>query len=274
MQDWLNEAIAFYDLEAYRPQIEACARELEGHWDRFFEVVRMFTDSDEAGFSALWAKKDREDLFGCPIPKFSTNLLLLAGMKTHQANMKKYPFGEEQCAIQKMRVKKAFLFDYERLGEASISQTVWGYHFIRGVMVEGDRLQFQKATGNKYYIHIPRGGRMDKESVIRSLAQGRRRIKAVFGEENPDMYCNSWLLSPEVLALCKPDSNMAFFGSLFDITPAAGDGRNSVFNFLYNMPDCRDITSLPEDTSLRKEVKAHLLNGEIFHVGIGHLKQE
>ena len=274
MQEWLNEAIAFYDLEEYRPQIEACADQMAGLWDGFFAAVKLFTESDNAAFSTLWGKRNKEELFGCPMPKFSTNLLLLAGMKTHQENMKKYPFGEEQCAIQRMRVKKAFLFDYERLGEASVSQTVWGYHFIRGIMVEGERLQFQRAGERKYYLHIPRGGRMDKDSVLRSLEQGRTLIRTVYGEENPAFYCNSWLLSPEVLALCKPESNMAFFGSLFDITPAEADGRGSLFNFLYNDPDCTDMTKLPEDTSLRKTVKEHLLKGEIFHVGMGHLKRD
>ena len=120
-------------------------------------------------------------------------------------------------------------------------------------------------------IHIPRNGAFDKQTILDSY----QKAKEVFRTSYPDMpfqgfLCSSWLMSPDLRSILKPDSNILGFQDTFTHIPFSSSGR-LVFSFLF--PGCANdpasYSQLPEDTSLQRAVKQRYLAGDYIRDGAG-----
>ena len=72
--------------------------------------------------------------------------------------------------------------------------------------------------------------------------------------------------------MLKNDSNIVKFSKHFVITEGE-ECTKDILNFIFELTECKDYKKLPENTSLERNVKEHLLKGETFHLGIGLLKK-
>ena len=120
-------------------------------------------------------------------------------------------------------------------------------------------------------IHIPRKGAFDRQTILDSY----RRAKEIFRTSYPDMpfvafFCSSWLMSPDLPDILKPESNILGFQDTFTHIPFSSSGR-LVFSFLF--PGCAGdpalYSQLPEDTSLQRAVKQRYLAGDFIRDGAG-----
>lgn len=70
----------------------------------------------------------------------------------------------------------------------------------------------------------------------------------------------------------KPGSNILKFQNRFTVTKLYAGTQSFLINvFHITKPVTEvDVAALPEDSSLRKEVKARLLRGEEFQNGVGY----
>lgn len=123
-------------------------------------------------------------------------------------------------------------------------------------------------------VHIPAGADISTESVVNSL----EKMKAFAVKFYPvfigsTIMCESWLLSPELGKLLKPDSRIAQFASMFDITEVIEDNEDYKY-FLFRVPDDTKTEDLPTNTGLQKRVKEHLLEYGKIGVAAGNLKEE
>ena len=84
-----------------------------------------------------------------------------------------------------------------------------------------------------------------------------------------DMVCCSWLLSPVLEKMLPSDSNIRNFRKSFDIVEVYNNSNEGI-RWIYGREDL-PIEELPEDTSLQKKMKKHLLDGNCTGSGYGIL---
>jgi hypothetical protein len=118
-------------------------------------------------------------------------------------------------------------------------------------------------------VHIPSGDGFDRESVEQSYDGCRALFKKLY----PDIpfkafMCVSWLLAPELRDVLKPGSNIISFQNKYFKFPTKSSGLG-VFGFAFKKNvsslDELDLDSLPQNTSLHRNVIALYKNGGAIH---------
>ena len=86
------------------------------------------------------------------------------------------------------------------------------------------------------------------------------------------MFCDSWLLSKE-LATALPNSNIAYFASLFDLL-IEEDAKEDLLHYVFKLEKIEDLNLLSEETTLEKVIKQMWINNIVIHKSIGILKEK
>lgn len=122
-------------------------------------------------------------------------------------------------------------------------------------------------------LHIPTDCRLRMMLLRESWERAKVLIPRSFPEyAGAPMYCSSWLLSPDLAGLLPEESNILAFQRSFAITPVEAGGREFL-QWIYLRSDL-PLEQLPEDTSLRRNLKRFLLSGGAFRTGKGWLADE
>ena len=117
-------------------------------------------------------------------------------------------------------------------------------------------------------VHIPTGAPLTEENCLSAFRECFAVAKKHYPELNVKaLYCHSWLLDPQIGDLVKKKSNIVNFGSQFLRYPSKSEGRG-VFSFLFRKP-FKELSDLPENTSLERAVKAHYLEGKYIYETAG-----
>lgn len=200
----------------------------------------------------------------------------------HQENMVKFKLDDDQILIHKKRVKETLINDvYKRnLKGIRISQMLWASYFINLRIIEVGILQYELVDHNPITnkkedcikIHIPRNSNIKLNMVINSITKSKNEIKRYFNKECADYYCESWILSEDVLNLLDENSNIKKFSNLFDVT-IGNNCNKDILNFVFDDVFCKDYKLLKEDTSLQRKLKKILLDNGVIKIGIGKLKK-
>lgn len=271
----IDEAFKFYNIdEKYKEKCYKCTEEIninDNYKKSFNKVYEILYYSDFSEIKELWNIKDINKLFADNINLFITNLMIVLGYEFHKNNMSKYNFDEEQVNIHKKRVKECFESDLINRGYKGIriSQMLWAIYFIRVRIIEVGRLQYELYKNN-IKIHIPGETKLDYNEVMNSLKKSKVYINKYFKLDNYKYYCESWLLSPNLKDMLNKDSNIMRFQSLFDIK----EGKtciDDILNFVFNIDEVEEYNNLKEETSLQRNLKKHLLQGNDINIGIGKL---
>ncbi len=122
-------------------------------------------------------------------------------------------------------------------------------------------------------VHIPTGGSLDSASCEASYALARKTFARCFPEFDYKAFsCVSWLMDRQLAALSKPGANIVAFLQKYIPFQRSAPGTD-VFPFVFmTHPGANiamiDHTTLPEDTGLRRAIKAHYINhGRIYEDG-------
>ena len=119
-------------------------------------------------------------------------------------------------------------------------------------------------------IHIPTGKPLDEESVKDSLKQAYSKFKGGFKGEIVPFITHSWLIYPPFIkCVFKDGGNLQKFAKLFNIiseNKAGYENFPEVFGIEYN--GC-DFDSLPQNTSLQKNMVDYLKKGNEMGEGYG-----
>jgi len=282
-----EQALYFYDIQdiEYKQKCFECIDEINNK-EEYIEIINKFFDElyfgKEKNIRQVWKVKSMSEIFGEIKNPFITNIMLLAGFEIHQNNMEKFSLDDEQRTIHIKRVRECLLNDIiiRKYDGIRISQMLWGVYFVNIRLIEVGRLQYEyimfnpldeKEEKHCIQVHIPRGEKLDVLKVKESLSKSIVEIKKYFGLDNPQYFCTSWLLSPQINTLVDSNSNIAKFNELFEIV-GQKDGIKDVLNFVFNISECSDYNELEEKTTLQVKIKQMLLNNESISTGIGILK--
>ncbi len=118
-------------------------------------------------------------------------------------------------------------------------------------------------------IHFAGGTPLDSAACDESIRRARELFKEGFPEYKFSIFaCRTWAFCPTFREILKPGANLNLFRDKFVLYPVKSNA-NDVFLYVYEKdvktPDEVDFTTLPENTSMQKNVKQKLLDGENFH---------
>ena len=110
-------------------------------------------------------------------------------------------------------------------------------------------------------VHIPEGEPLSPEAVSESLA----RAKAFYADRGYPCtvaVCESWLLDPALMEYGRESGNICAFQKRFTLYPDAVKWSAAVGRVFGRGTDASDPEKLPENTSLRRGLKAYLREGK------------
>ena len=117
--------------------------------------------------------------------------------------------------------------------------------------------------GEKFVsIHIPSDAILTKELIQKSIDECKEFISKYYPTYNKAKYvCGTWLLSPNLRKYLKEGSRILQFQNFFEIINFNEDSKDFM-DWLFMKDQNSSIESLPENTSLQKNVKKALLEGK------------
>jgi hypothetical protein len=121
-------------------------------------------------------------------------------------------------------------------------------------------------------IHIPAPDALTPEACDESL----RRMKAAFDKLQPDgppriATCTSWMLDGQLAEYLPSDSNILAFQRRFTLAPGTRDNDDAILNSVFGGEGSKDLSALPQETTLERAVVAHLRGGRHWHMRTGWL---
>ena len=308
----LDEAFKFYNLEDEQSFYQHCLNLIEEFKTNkvlkkaalLIKYISFETKDDEFLEMEYWKAK--------PVRADISALVLLSAVKTHKKALK--GLDKKQKEHQIIGIKETILrgLNLYKINGISYGSLAWGIRFVRQLLMKFGRLQFEysyyrdpfvivkdkkgnkKVLGNNkkvkdevlikpgdicINIHIDRHGRLEPKMVDESLSLAKKNIKKYFPNTSKIIYrCHSWLLSLQMELFLTKDRHIMYFQSLFLLLPPNDeDTGDDFFRFLFNTQKTNldfSIEALPEDTSLRKNVKKHLLAGKSVQEGRGLIFDE
>ncbi len=122
-------------------------------------------------------------------------------------------------------------------------------------------------------IHIPSDADFSPIAVDKSLQKSKDFFDEYYPEiSNAEYRCHSWLLDSQLKGMLSKNSNIIDFQNRFEIFDEGEvDAEFEFIEWLYNTKTT-DYTTLPENTSLQKNMKKHILSGGIIRNAYGRLK--
>lgn len=285
MQEKIIEALHFYGIkdEEYKKRCLEVVYDINNNEvlkNKVEELFYKLYDRNKEGLSKLWKMKKVSELFGdCNL--FITSVMILLGCDIHRKNMSKYNLSDEQKSIHIKRVKNTLLDDIYIRGYESVrmSQMLWASYFINLRIIEVGGFQYELVSENPITkekemcikMHVPKGASLNEEDVLSSIRKSTYEIERYFNVKDVNYYIESWLLSPEVLALLDDNSNILKFSKLFSIK-SIGECTRDILDFVFNDVYIKDYNLLVCKTSLQVKLKSLLINKKEIHIGIGKLK--
>jgi hypothetical protein len=134
---------------------------------------------------------------------------------------------------------------------------------LKGYAEKGDRL---------LSVHIPSNAIMTRENLNESYKMARSFFKNYFPEYGDViMYTSTWLLAPELKDLLPAESKILEFQADYKIINVA-QGAGGFIKWVFKK-NFDDYTQLPENTSLQRNMKKHLLSGGTISSGTGIISQ-
>lgn len=120
-------------------------------------------------------------------------------------------------------------------------------------------------------IHIPSDANLSPLSVEKSLNDAKIFLGKYFPLlSNAEYHCHSWLLDGQLKDMLNSNSNIINFQNMFEIFDE-GEVDSEFIEWLFNTKS-KDYTTLPENTSLQRNVKKHLLSGGVIRNPRGRIR--
>ncbi len=120
-------------------------------------------------------------------------------------------------------------------------------------------------------IHIPSDVDFSPSAIEDSLAKEKQFFSKYYAEpSNAEYQCHSWFLDKQLRGMLIISSNILSFQDRFEIFDKGEVGTDFMV-WLYKTKST-DYAMLPENTSLQKNMKIHLLSGGVIRNAYGRLK--
>ena len=174
--------------------------------------------------------------------------------------------------ISTMKFCTRFIKEHKRIyGYYSFT---WAWWFPRQLFMKEFRIgeleyEFVDSDKKKINIHIPADAHMEPGQIKKSMTEYQSFLQKYYPEwEDTEWYCESWLLSPMLSKLLPKDSNILLFQELFELENVDYENM-AVLDWVFP-GEKGELTSLSENTSLQRNMKRFLLDGNKVGWAKGH----
>lgn len=189
--------------------------------------------------------------------------------------------------LDTMRCFSRFARECALAGDLGYDRAFWTWRQLSGQLFRLGTLEFERcvlsaAQARQYHllggapvlsVHIPSDAVCSGALLHASYRQAREFFARQFGER-PPIVCRTWLLASPLETLLPERSGIRTFRQDYSFCmdfPEAEDYRIWLYGrAAAGLPDA----ALPEETSLQRRVKAHLLAGGSVGEGTGRLREE
>lgn len=183
--------------------------------------------------------------------------------------------------------------NHDKTGQWSFDRGFWVWRQISGCLFRLGTLEYEycgahmeiplpdgktlSARTPVLYVHIPSDAALDRISLDESYQSARSFFmlyqKTVCRRHGMPqaVLCSSWLLAPALLKLLDPNSGIRRFASEYDLF-AFDDKDEEFYGWLYGKK--APLEQLPQNTSLQRAVKKHLMEGNPIGAGYGILNRK
>lgn len=165
---------------------------------------------------------------------------------------------------------------YKMTGELCFDRYWWttrqaGCHLFRIGELEYEIKRTEKET--VISIHIPSDADFSPLAVEKSLQDAKRFFAKYYPSLNGAEYrCHSWLLDGQLKAMLGDQSNIITFQNRFEIFDEGEVGTDFAEWLFHTKSTAYD--TFPENTSLQRKVKKHILAGGAIRNAYGRLKEK
>jgi len=135
---------------------------------------------------------------------------------------------------------------------------------------------FPLPAGQPYLdIHVPPEGPLTPELCQASYKAAADFFRKYFGYTDVIVTAATWLLSPDLEDMLPPHSNILSWAHDYTLLEVHEDKDYHTMHYYFNLSTLpEDFNDLPENSSLQRAVKAHLLAGKTLKTGFGALRVE
>ena len=181
---------------------------------------------------------------------------------------------------KEISLKKSFQYNYisRFINECKVinnekyfDRDFWVHKQLSLVIFRLGELEYE-FINDSISVHIPSDAVLTKKKIDKSLMMLRKFIYEHYPNYKDKLiYCDSWLLSPNLATYLNKDSNILTFQNYFDIIRINLD-NNDFIGWLFQTNNYNDLKLLKEETSLQRKVKEALLKNEKIGCAYGVLK--
>ncbi|MBE6667366.1 MAG: hypothetical protein E7607_03540 [Ruminococcaceae bacterium] len=266
--------------------LEECYKKLISYknFDTDFEAVRdkIFNGKDRS-----FAENLKEIAEAAQVNRYASDMVILLLCIPYLKELYKKHDLDESLLYETMSDLRCKLFECKSVkGVWGNFVAYWYGEFFRLTRFKLGRLEYEEITfkPSRYTnivkngdpiltCHIPSEGPILEADVIASLKKAYEFYPQYVKDGILPVACHSWLLFPPYKGrVFKEGFNIYAFASLFDIVEYDSNDKYSdlwrVFNIEYS-DGC--LSSLPEDTSLQRNLKNFLLEGNLMGDAYGIL---
>ena len=266
--------------------LEEAAKALD--WEKLSPMITALTypataEQAKNDFYALIQEQDAAHHGLCGVCVFAASMYELA--------VRLYPLGvSKQVLLDTFGALPRMMEEYKmQLGHIGFKEGFWVWRQCCGQILRLGTLEFEympelsahgaQITGLEegkpvLSVHIPCGCDTSRDALDASYAMAR-----TYFAERPYLWygnggvpqgiiCHTWLLSVALKELLKPESGIRRFMEDYKIVEHEEEGKDCI-HFLFRVASTTPTEELPENTSLRRAVKQHLLSGKGIGTGFG-----
>lgn len=203
--------------------------------------------------------------------------IMLHALRYTKENYEKHNISTE-IFIETAKAFTRFIKETHELSDSWIyNRDWWSYRQIAMSIFRIGELEYEMkdVDGKKYIsLHIPSDAKMAPSLVIDSLKESLTFFKKYY----PDYYgvkyfCKTWLLSSDLKNILPKESNLINFINLFVITKEVYNSK-SFMTWIYKKAANNDVDDLPEATTLQRNLKKYLKDGNSVSEASGYIDFE
>lgn len=189
-------------------------------------------------------------------------VMLTAMMQAAKLSFEKYQEKgiSKEIFIDTMKCFPRFIEEHKQsYGDYGFDRDWWVGRQLSLQLFRIGELEYEIVQG-EISIHIPSDAELTVQKCRESYQQAREFFEKYFvNTVGQHYYCCSWLLSPALEVLLPSDARINCFRKGFRLLHWEQDSMEFL-QWVYIRGDVL-LQELPEDTTLRKKMKAYLLNG-------------
>lgn len=165
-------------------------------------------------------------------------------------------------------------------GEEGYGKGTWPIHYAEARIFKLGAFEFEiisEPDKKRVEMHIPEGSELSPSALENSVKLKESFFSKYLADwKDIPVECHSWLLSPVLKDMLPKDSRILWFQSMFELFDTDAD-NNFYMQFAFGLEYFQwcngyDLTKLPENTSLQRNLKQFVLNGGKPGIGLGYLK--